>query len=120
MIPYDDLVAALSAWRARQGLPVSTMGAPIAAPAAPGSGPHGAPRMAPPSAPRGKPASVPPPLAHADAEEVDAAMLDEAAYENLSDDFGQSDGDIPTAISAPPARDAKPPRGGGGRGKNEW
>jgi len=26
MIPYDDLVAALSAWRARQGLPVSTMG----------------------------------------------------------------------------------------------
>ena len=28
MIPYDDLVAALSAWRARQGLPVSTMGAP--------------------------------------------------------------------------------------------
>jgi hypothetical protein len=30
MIPYDDLVAALSAWRARQGLPVSTMGAPPA------------------------------------------------------------------------------------------
>ena len=24
MIPYDDLVAALQAWRARQGLPVST------------------------------------------------------------------------------------------------
>ena len=29
MIPYDDLVAALSAWRARQGLPVSTLGGAV-------------------------------------------------------------------------------------------
>ena len=47
MIPYDDLVAALSAWRARQGLPVSMLGggAPQAGSGptpAPGSGPHGA------------------------------------------------------------------------------
>ena len=40
MIPYDDLVAALSAWRARQGLPVSTMGGVPAS--ASRSGPHAA------------------------------------------------------------------------------
>jgi hypothetical protein len=121
MIPYDDLVAALSVWRARQGLPVSTMGAPAAAAAAaPTSGPHGAPRTSPPTAPRGKPASVPRPLAHADADEVDAALLDDAAYENLSEDLGQGDGDLPTAINTPPTKETKSPRGGGRRGKDPW
>jgi len=48
MIPYDDLVAALSAWRARQGLPVSTLGGggSSAAPQ-PGSGPHAQPSSGP-------------------------------------------------------------------------
>jgi hypothetical protein len=136
MIPYDDLVAALSAWRARQGLPVSTMGgapasgphaAPIAAAPAPTSGPRTAPpgRSAPPAAPpRGKPVSVPPPLAHPDVEEeVDAAMLDEAAYDNEGGDFAMAfgnDGDSATAIGGPPQRDTQPatPRGRGG--KNGW
>ena len=134
MIPYDDLVAALSAWRARQGLPVSTMGAPasephaapIAAAPSPGSGPRTAPpRSAPPVAPpRSKPVSVPPPLAQPEAdEEIDAAMLDEAAYENEGGDFAMSfgnDGDGATAIGAPPQRDTQPstPRGRGG--KNGW
>jgi hypothetical protein len=123
MIPYDDLVAALTAWRARQGMPVSTMGGSAAADSTPASG-YSAPRTPPP---RGKPASVPPPVASTDAEEVDAAMLDEAAYENLSDDIvsalGPSDGDIPTTVGAPPQpqrRDVTPPRGRGRRGKNEW
>ncbi|MGE5182368.1 MAG: hypothetical protein ACM31C_09920 [Acidobacteriota bacterium] len=143
MIPYDDLVAALSAWRARQGLPVSTLGAsagsgPTPAPVgkAP-SGPRSAPPVAPPS--RAKAASIPPPLAqpeldaHHDALEVDeAAMLDESAYENEGDDFamnfGQGDGDNATAIGNPPTRDSVttdpvgsyPPNRNGGRGHDDW
>lgn len=132
MIPYDDLVAALSAWRARQGLPVSaTAGAPqSAAPQAAASVPGSGPRTAPPSAPprtsppvappgRGRPVSVPPPLAQPD-EEVDAAMLDEAQYDNEGDDFAMgfagSDGDGATAIGSPPTRDTQPSRGR----KDEW
>src|SRR5215207_5804249 len=38
MIPYDELVAALTTWRARQGLPVSDGAVPV-----PGSGPTSAP-----------------------------------------------------------------------------
>src|SRR4051794_5963924 len=77
MIPYDDLVAALSAWRARQGLPVSALGGaapqpgsgPTAMPS-PGSGPMAKPgsgpnRGGPPAAPqRTKSPSMPPPVAH--------------------------------------------------------
>lgn len=93
MIPYDDLVAALSNWRARQGLPVSTLGkqpsggTPVATAPAPGSGP----RTAPPSAP---PRPAAPPLEVADeVQEVDdAAMLDEGAYENEGSDFAMSFG----------------------------
>jgi hypothetical protein len=96
MIPYDDLVAALQQWRARQGLPVSTMGGGgTAAAPQPGSGPHGQAgsgpygqtgsgpygqagsgpygqpgsgptRGAPPAPPRGKQPSIPPPLAAGD------------------------------------------------------
>jgi hypothetical protein len=148
MIPYDDLVAALSSWRARQGLPVSTMGgasaapkpAPKAAPQAaavvPDSGPRSVPPKAPPpAAPRTKQPSVPPPLA--DAEEVDAAMLDEAHYENEGDDFAMSFGSAgagagagagggdeggehegATAIGGPPQRDTVP--GKRGRNDEEW
>ena len=117
MIPYDDLVAALSAWRARQGLPVSTLGGagsggtaqPGSGPTpAPGSGPHGyasggsgpqgyaqggsgPTRGAPPQPPgRAKQPSVPPPLQQEmDVEE--AEMLEEQ-YENEGDDFAMSFG----------------------------
>ncbi|HET9990189.1 MAG TPA: hypothetical protein VFQ65_16780, partial [Kofleriaceae bacterium] len=53
MISYDDLVAALQAWRARQGLPVeqSTTGTTS------GSGPRTA---APPPPPRTNPPAPPP------------------------------------------------------------
>src|SRR6185503_7048687 len=94
MIPYDDLVTALSNWRARQGLPVSTLGkqpsggTPVAAAPAPGSGPRTAPPMAPPRAP-----SPPPMQAHDDVQEVDdAAMLDENSYENEGQDFAMNFG----------------------------
>jgi hypothetical protein len=144
MIPYDDLVAALSAWRAKKGMPVSTMGAtsasgpvPVAAPVAkPPSGPTPAPMAKSPSGPKTQPPSpapgarakgstVPPPLAPPDAlEEVDE-VLDESAYENEGNDFamGFSGGndDSATAIGAPPQRDSAttdvgfaPKRGGSG------
>jgi hypothetical protein len=77
MIPYDDLVAALATWRARQGLSVA-QGAGAAAPAQSPSGRAPAPaartaqprartappvaRTAPPAAPP-RPAAPPPPAA---------------------------------------------------------
>ena len=114
MIPYDDLVAALSNWRARQGLPVSTLGkqpsggTPVAAAPAPGSGPRTAPPPAPPRAP-----SPPPMEAHEDVHEVDdAAMLDENAYENEGADFamnfGAGQSDEATSIGSAPERPTDP------------
>jgi hypothetical protein len=124
MIPYDDLVAALSAWRARQGLPVSTLGGggsgPNAAVAQPGSGPNamtGQPGSGPygqPGSGRTKAPSMPPPMhgqTHDDALEVgDEAMLEEH-YESEGDDFAMSfaagqggDGDDATSIGGAPER----------------
>ena len=99
MISYDDLVAALQAWRARQGLPVeqSTTG-PTAS-----SGPRTV--APPPPAPRTNPPAPPPmgarspmPLqapeeTHEDIGEHEIeehAMIDEAQYENEGDDFAMS------------------------------
>ena len=124
MIPYDDLVAALSNWRARQGLPVSTLGkqpsggTPVASAPAPGSGPRTAPPSERPRAP-----SPPPMEAHDDVQEVDdAAMLDEGAYENEGNDFAMSfggggggDGEA-TSIGGAPERPTDP---NGGRGE-DW
>ena len=124
MIPYDDLVAALSAWRARQGLPVSTLGG--GAPA-PGSGPHASPgsgpnRGAPPAPPSGRQSAVPPPLemeADSGLHEVEAEMLEEQ-YENEGNDFAMSfggDGGDSTAIGGAPERPTDPNDfNGGGRG----
>ena len=82
MIPYDDLVTALSSWRARQGLPVNTMGGAGSGPTAtPGSGPTSAPHV------------------------VEAAdeVLEEAAYEG---DYGyEAQPEVePTAIGDVPER----------------
>ena len=136
MIPYDDLVAALSAWRARQGLPVSTLGGAPQPQAgsgptpAPGSGPYGAKpgsgpnRGAPPAPPRAKQPSIPPPLATVDdALDVDDAAMLEEQYENEGDDFavpfnasaGGEDGEH-TAIGGAPETNT-----GGGRGnRDDW
>ena len=133
MIPYDDLVAALSAWRARQGLPVSTLGGGAPAPgsgphASPGSGPHGQPgsgpnRGAPPAPPGAK---QPPPLAMDDGmHEVDDAEMLEEQYENEGSDFAMSfgsggggDGES-TEIGDAPERPTNPSGGRGGRGE-DW
>jgi hypothetical protein len=150
MIPYDDLVAALSAWRARQGLPVSTLGGGTAAAPAPGSGPHAQPgsgpygqpgsgpygqpgsgptRGTPPGPPPGRNAPTPPPLeAGDDLHEVDdAEMLDEQ-YENEGSDFAMSfgggNGDDSTSIGGAPERPTDPSdfggRGGRGGRGEDW
>src|SRR5689334_8690330 len=109
MIPYDDLVAALNNWRARQGLPVATGpsmsgSGPSAAPSmmsTPASGPtanSGPARTAPPNAPPRTGGYQPPPLATPEPETMpetmedsldvdDAALLEEAAYDNEGGDF---------------------------------
>jgi hypothetical protein len=135
MIPYDDLVAALSAWRARQGLPVSTMGGGgSGANAAPGSGPHGQAgsgptakagsgptRSAPPAPPSGRHNAVPPPLALGDEmQEVDETALLEEQYDNEGQDFAmafgnQASDDSQTAIGNAPGE------GRGGRSdRDDW
>jgi hypothetical protein len=125
MIPYDDLVAALSQWRARQGLPVSTMGTSgSGGTPAPGSGPHGRPGSGPNAASSSRPGM---PQAAAAAHEVDdAEVLDEDSYENEGNDFavgfaGAKDDAEPTAIGTAPERPTETDmRGGSGGGRDDW
>lgn len=132
MIPYDDLVIALTTWRARQGLPVGQLSGAL-------TPPPPAPRTAPPSAPPqalrtgySGPNTAPPPLASPDAEDVDdAALLEEAQYDNEGNDFAMAFGGAPehdgesTAIGGPPRPSdgfggmtvpESGPHGGGARG----
>lgn len=144
MIPYDDLVAALSAWRARQGLPVSTMSGggsgaapqpgsgPHAQPGSgpygkPGSGPHGQPgsgpqRGGPPAPPPAKQVAMPPPLA--DEMPVEEAEMLEEQYDAQGSDYAMSfrnPGDDSTAIGEAPGRATDPNDFGGGRGGgDDW
>lgn len=97
MIPYDDLVVALSAWRARQGLPVAQ--SPGVAPAATRAPAPAAARTTPPAPP--KPArQVAPEREDFD----DAALVEEAPYDT-GDDYvvalGAEPGE-PTAIGSAP------------------
>jgi hypothetical protein len=79
MIPYDDLVAALSAWRIKKGLPVAETAAAMAPPIS-----RGAPPAPPPT---------PPPMFAEEALDVDeAAMLEEASYDSEGDDFAMKFG----------------------------
>jgi hypothetical protein len=100
MIAYDELVAALTNWRAKQGLPISSTAVPGSGPTqAPGSGPvakagSGPTRSAPPAPPKG--GYQPPPLAEATADEpldvADDALLEEAQYEPEGGDFAMAFG----------------------------
>ena len=113
MIPYDDLVAALQAWRARQGLPVSTQQVanasngqpPIAAQSSRPGTPPPAPPAPPTSGKRTTAPRMPLPLApvdtadeHLDAleveehEAVESSLIEESHYENEGDDFAMSFG----------------------------
>jgi hypothetical protein len=129
MIPYDDLVAALSAWRARQGLPVSTLGGGSSSAPQPGSGPHAQPGSGPygqpGSGPYGQPGSgpyaaqspsgsypaqsgsgptrTPPPPpprpGTEDAMQVDDAEMIEEHYENQGSDYAMTFGNSDDATS---------------------
>jgi hypothetical protein len=86
MIPYDDLVVALSSWRARQGLPVVQTAGAVPAPLRPPTTP--AARAAPPHAPPRAtgPAAVPaiaPELQDFDGE----ALIEESPYDANGDDY---------------------------------
>lgn len=101
MIPYDDLVAALTSWRTRQGLPVSagaTAGSGPTAMPAPGSGPTATPgsgpaRATPPAPPRSG-GYTPPPLAEVTADDSldveESALLEEAHYDNEGADYAMN------------------------------
>ena len=114
MIPYDDLVAALSAWRARQGLPVvQVAGATSARPAAPPGAldrQAAAPRTAPPNAPpRASAAPAPAPAPIADDDFGADALVEDAAYDVGGEDYVMSLGSgiivesaESTAIGGPP------------------
>src|SRR5262249_53266252 len=113
MIPYDDLVAALQAWRARQGLPVSTVGGsgsgatPVPS-SNPGSG------RTPPAPPPGRPGS--------EAVELDEGAMLEEQYDNEGQDFAmgfgnRGNGDS-TAVGGAPQRPSDRTDPGPGRGGN--
>jgi len=114
MIPYDDLVAALAAWRTRQGLPVGQSAAsapPSRGRAAPGSPSARAPAARPTTA-RG--AGVSAQVASADFD--DAALVEDASYDTGEDyvmQLGAAERVEATAIGAAPE---PPPT----RGKRPW
>jgi hypothetical protein len=108
MIPYDDLVAALASWRARQGLPTAQLSnAPAPAPKA--AAPAAAPAA---SAGKKKRATSPVAIAQDDSLDVDdSALLVDSSFESDYAGFGDNErvtGEN-TAIGTPPA----PPRRGG-------
>lgn len=114
MIPYEDLVIALQTWRAKQGLPVAQLSGaltppPVVAP------PAGMPQTKPPGPPPKQAflgnVATPPPLEAPPGDSMDvddAALLEEAHYENDGDDFAMAFGNLQagedsTAIGAAPA-----------------
>ena len=115
MIPYDDLVAALTAWRARQGLPVARHAAAASAPPpARGRAPAATPAAAgrPPAArPGAAPHAAPP------NDFDDGGLVEDASYD-AGEDYVMQLGAVeqaaePTAISSapepPPAQRGKRP-----------
>jgi hypothetical protein len=127
MIPYDDLVAALSAWRSRQGLPVNQAAGSGSGPnATSGSGPNKAgsgPNKAPPVPPSSSRPNMPVAAAEEPMEVADELLDDEAAYENEGNDFamafgqGQAPAADATAIGGAPER---PTETDMGDNKDDW
>jgi hypothetical protein len=107
MIPYDDLVAALSQWRARQGLPVSVMGGGSGGTPSPGSGPNARAGSGPNA---GASSSRPGMAAVHDELEVDSAAVLEDEYEGVE----------PTSMGDAPERPTENDMRRGGRGHDDW
>jgi hypothetical protein len=132
MIPYDDLVAALAAWRTRQGLPVAqhaaaapqATSAPQAAAtpqaAAAQSRSRGAPAAPPPAAPppaarpgAARAAAAPPaatPAASSDFD--DAALVEDASYDSGEDYVMQLGGETAESTAIGSAPEPPPPARG--------
>jgi len=114
MIPYDDLVAALAAWRTRQGLPVAHQTAAAPSPSPSPSRGRAAPAAPAPAAARPGPArGAAVPAATSDYD--DAALVEDASYDTGEDYVMQLGGETvePTAIGSapeppPPARGKRP------------
>jgi len=114
MIPYDELVAALAAWRTRQGLPVAHQTAAAPPPSPPRGRAAPAPAAARPGAARGAAA---PAASAAPSDYDDAALVEDASYDSGEDYVMQLGGETvePTAIGSapeppPPARGKRPGR----------
>jgi hypothetical protein len=108
MIPYDDLVAALASWRARQGLPTGQLAGQPPAPAAapkPAAAPPPAAAPTRPTPASSRPAAVVMEPAHEDPVDVDeASLLEESSYESdFAVSFGAGEPGVTTAIGAAPA-----------------
>jgi hypothetical protein len=116
MIPYDDLVVALTAWRARQGLPIAQ---PVAAAPPPPARGHAAP-PAPtwPAAARSAAPQAPPPDSGDPGDSGDfddSALVEDASYD-ASDPYmmqlgGEPQGEA-TEIGSVPEPPAPAPRRG--------
>ena len=119
MIPYDDLVAALQQWRARQGLPVNTLGqSGSGGTPAPGSGPHGRPGSGPHGASSSRP-GMPAMATAVDEEALDvdsAAVLEDDAYEASNDYSGGRQGVQTEPVERATENDMRR----GGRGHEDW
>jgi hypothetical protein len=144
MIPYDDLVVALQAWRAKKGLPVGQMSgsivpppppaaAPRAASATPGSGRSGNKPPTPPRAQSQHPATVTTQSVEPATDTYDGLAGDrDVEHEvgdhelNEGDDFAMafsnleaSDDSESTAVGSVPAP-ASAPRSGNTRRNDDW
>ncbi len=142
MIPYDDLVVALQAWRATMGLPVGQMSgsmapppaaAPRAASTTPGSGRSGNKPPTPPRAASQQPATVTTQSNEPATDTYDGLAADhQVEHEvgdnelNEGDDFAMafsnleaSDDSESTAIGSAPAP-ASAPRSGSYRRNDDW
>ena len=112
MIAYDDLVAALAAWRTRQGLPVAHQSTAAALPPSP---PPSRGRAAPAApAPAARPGTARGVAAPAPASDFDDAALVEDASYDTGEDYVMQLGETvePTAIGSapepPPTRGKRP------------
>jgi hypothetical protein len=104
MIPYDDLVAALAAWRTRQGLPVAHQAA-AAPPLSASRGVAAAPAPAArPAAARGAAAPVAPAASN---DFDDAGLVEDASYDTGEDYVMQLGGE--TAESTATGSTPEPP-----------
>ncbi|HEX3480973.1 MAG TPA: hypothetical protein VHT91_38415 [Kofleriaceae bacterium] len=114
MIPYDELVAALAAWRTRQGLPVAqqaTAAPPVSSSssssASRGRGAPAAP--APAARPVAARVAAAPPAASSDFD--DAALVEDASYDSGEDYVMQLGGETAESTAIGSAPEPPPTRG---------